>query len=224
MTIVTVAGKVLGPISFWVAEDIELCMKFLLEKTSPEAATSGPQNSLDAFRQECLLAYYQFHQFPGSNSWMRISKLARRAYSVGVNQIDNPDLCSAFDRATATEDDIEEWRYLFWCIYCLDSYSNISVGTPFVVELESINTALPTIPHDQAHEPSAPLPKIFLPDDIEGVWQTAKEVLSNGVMVDLNLHLAITTILRQAGYSTYLLDALLSANDEASEPRLLVPA
>lgn len=200
VTVVTVAAKVLSPISFWTAEDIELCIKFLLEKASPETAAPGTHNALDSFRQECLLAYYEFHQFPGSSSWMRISRLARRAYSVGVNQIDNPDLCSAFDRATATEDEIEEWRYLFWCIYCLDSYSNISVGTPFVVELESINTALPRIPHNQVDDPPAPLPKIFLPDDIEEVWKTAKEVISNGAMVDLNLHLVTTTILRQAGY------------------------
>ncbi|KAI1149186.1 hypothetical protein F4825DRAFT_431466 [Nemania diffusa] len=200
VTMVTVAAKILGPISFWRAEDVELCMRFLLETMSPETASPDAHYSLDSFRMECLLAYYEFHQFPGSNSWMRISRIARKAYRVGINQIDNPELCSAFDYATATEDDIEDWRYLFWCIYCLDSYSNISVGTPFVVELESINTALTRTPHDQAHTPSASTCKIFLPDDVEEIWKTAKEVISNGTMVNYNLHMITTTTLRQAGY------------------------
>ncbi|GAP83804.2 putative NADPH-dependent 1-acyldihydroxyacetone phosphate reductase [Rosellinia necatrix] len=200
VTIVTVAASVLSPINFWKPEDVEMCMKFLLETVSPETTSPDTHNNLDSFRLECLLAYYEFHQFPGSSSWMRISKLARRAYSVGVNQIDNPDLCSAFDSATATEDDIEDWRYLFWCIYCLDSYSNISVGTPFVVELESINTALARSCHGQAHTIQTSASKVFLPDDVEDIWKTAKHVVSNGILVNYNLHMVTTTALRQAGY------------------------
>ena len=202
MTIVTVTAKVLGSISFWASENVELCMKFLLETVSPESPGTT-DNSLESFRLECLLAYYEFHQFPGSGSWMRISKLARRAYRVGINQIDNPELCSAFDCTVATEDDMEDWRYLFWCIYCLDSYSNITVGTPFIVELESINTSLATRPYDQAHEIAAPGSKLFLPDEVDDIWKTAKEVVSNGVMVNYNLHMVTTTILRQAGYRMY---------------------
>ncbi|KAI1281842.1 hypothetical protein F5Y07DRAFT_353976 [Xylaria sp. FL0933] len=200
VTIVTVAAKVLGPISFWKPEDVELCMKFLLDTMSPGTTPSSAPHSLESFRLECLLAYYEFHQFPGSSSWMRISRLARRAYAVGINQIDNPEMCSAFDCATATEGEIEDWRYLFWCIYCLDSYSNISVGTPFVVELESINTSLARNPHDQAPGLPTCTSKIFLPDDVEDIWRTAKEVVSNGVMVNYNLHMVTTTTLRQAGY------------------------
>ncbi|KAI1311629.1 hypothetical protein F5Y03DRAFT_341762 [Xylaria venustula] len=200
VTIVTVAAKVLSPISFWNSEDVELCMKFLLDTMSPETNTPITHSSLESFRLECLLAYYEFHQFPGSGSWMRISRLARRAYTVGLNQIDNPELCSAFDCTAATEDDIEDWRYVFWCIYCLDSYSNISVGTPFVVELESINTSLARYSHDQAHGLPASVPKVFLPDDVEEIWKTAKEVVSNGIMINYNLHMVTTTTLRQAGY------------------------
>ncbi|KAI0407047.1 hypothetical protein F4802DRAFT_555452 [Xylaria palmicola] len=200
VTIVTIAAKVLSPISFWEAEDLELCMKFLLETMSPESVSPEIHKGLDFFRLECLLAYYEFHQFPGSGSWMRISRLARRAYAVGVNHIDNQELCSAFDPASATDDEIEDWRYLFWCIYCLDSYSNISVGTPFVVELESINTALTRRPHDQAHGVPASVSRVFLADDIEDIWRTAKEIVSNGIMVNYNLHMVTTTVLRQAGY------------------------
>ncbi|KAI0113785.1 hypothetical protein GGR51DRAFT_25362 [Nemania sp. FL0031] len=200
VTMVTVAAKVLGPVNFWKAEDVELCMKFLLETMPTETAPPDIHGSLDSFRLECLLAYYEFHQFPGSSSWMRISRLARKAYRLGINQIDNPELCSAFDYATVTEDEIEDWRYLFWCIYCLDSYSNISVGTPFVVELESINTALARTPHDQTQTLSTSVPKVFLPDDVEDIWKAAKDVVSNGILINYNLHMITTTTLRQAGY------------------------
>lgn len=202
VTTVTLAAKVLGP-SFWKAEEVELCMKFLLDTMSAETTSPDIHNSLDFLRLECLLAYYEFHQFPGSSSWMRISSLARRAYTVGIYQIDNPRQCPAFDRTIATEDDIEDWRYLFWCIYCLDSYSNISVGTPFVVELECINTALPRISHDQTNSNSTPISKLFLPDDVGDLWKTAKGVVSAGIMVNYNIHMITTTALRHAGYSMY---------------------
>lgn len=178
-------------------------MKFLLETVSAETTSPDIHNSLDSLRMECLLAYYEFHQFPGSSSWMRISSLARRAYTVGIYQIDNPRQCSAFDRTTATEDEIEDWRYLFWCIYCLDSYSNISVGTPFVVELECINTALPRISHDQTNTNSTSVSKLFLPDDVGDLWKIAKGVVSAGIMVNYNIHMITTTALRHAGYSMH---------------------
>ncbi|KAI0502932.1 hypothetical protein F5B22DRAFT_631237 [Xylaria bambusicola] len=199
VAIVTVTARVLGPVSFWKPEDVELCMKFLLGTASPETA-GNTDRSLESFRLECLLAYYEFHQFPGSSSWMRISRLARKAYRVGINQIENPELCSAVDFSTATEEDLEDWRHLFWCIYCLDSYSNITVGTPFVVELESINTSLATKPYNQADELLVSIPKVFLPDEVEDIWKTAKAVISNGIMINYNLHMVTTTILRQAGY------------------------
>lgn len=202
VTIVTLAAKVLGP-SFWKAEEVELCMKFLLETMSAETTSPDIHNSLDFLRLECLLAYYEFHQFPGSSSWMRISSLARRAYTIGIYQIDDPRQGSAFNRTTAAEDEIEDWRYLFWCIYCLDSYSNISVGTPFVVELECINTALPRISHDQADSNSTSVSKLFLPDDVEDLWKTAKGVVSAGIMVNYNIHMITTTALRHAGYRMY---------------------
>ncbi|KAI1117491.1 hypothetical protein F5Y14DRAFT_402789 [Nemania sp. NC0429] len=199
VTIVTLAAKVLGP-SFWKSEEVELCMKYLLKTMSAETTSPDIHNGLNLLRLECLLAYYEFHQFPGSSSWMRISSLARRAYTVGIYQIDNPRQFSACDRVTATGEDIEDWRYLFWCIYCLDSYSNISVGTPFVVELECINTALPRISHDQADSSSISASKLFLPDDIGDLWKTAKGVVSAGIMINYNIHLITTTALRHAGY------------------------
>ncbi|KAI0019448.1 hypothetical protein F4780DRAFT_445767 [Xylariomycetidae sp. FL0641] len=199
VTIVTITAKVLGPISYWRDEDVNLCMDGLLKAAPSEDNLSDSQASLDRIRQECLLAYYDFHQFPGPRSWTRIGRLTRKAYSLGLNQIENPGLCSAFNAAITTEDEIEDWRYVWWCVYCFDSYSNITSGAPLVIELEGINTAL--VRRSYAEDIAAPfsMPKLQLPDDIDHLWSTTQEVLSSGCIVNYNIHMVTTTILREAG-------------------------
>ncbi|KAI1370324.1 hypothetical protein F4677DRAFT_457932 [Hypoxylon crocopeplum] len=197
VTMVTVTTKILGPTDCWRSEDVDLCMNSLLAATAYENDSSSSQTGLDQFRQECLLAYYDFHQFPGPPAWMRISRLARRAYSMGLNQIEIPSLCSAYDAGLATEDEIENWRYVWWCVYCLDSYSNISLGAPFIIDLESINTALVRRPYTDEEVPD--LPKLFLPDDEDQLWRTAQDVVSSLCEKEFNIHIITTTILRQAG-------------------------
>ncbi|KAI1329391.1 hypothetical protein F5Y16DRAFT_366741 [Xylariaceae sp. FL0255] len=199
VALVTLTAKILSPVSFWKVGDVDMCMRYLLQAIPLNE--NAPDHSLDSFRLEFILAYYAFHQSPGSKSWMRTSNLARRAYSVGLNQLDDQEYSTVFDAATATEDDKEDWRYLFWCIYCLDSYSNIPFGTPCVIELETISNALVRRP---THGVGQDLPiwgdKLFLPDDIEEIWETTKNVVSRGSAVDFNIHLIATTLIRQGGY------------------------
>lgn len=197
ITMATITAKVLGPINFWRQEDIDLCMSTLLASTAYESDSASSQVSLDLLRQGCLLAYYEFHQFPGPSAWMRISRLTRKAYAMGLNQIENPDLCSAYDAELASEDEIEDWRYVWWCLYCLDSYSNISLGAPFVVDLESINTAL--VRRSTTDDGAPESPKLFLPDEVDQLWRTAQDVVLNRFTREFNIHIVTTTILRQAG-------------------------
>ncbi|CAJ2511999.1 Uu.00g076240.m01.CDS01 [Anthostomella pinea] len=199
VTIVTVTAKILGPINYWKTEDVHLCMGALLKATASENDSSSTQATLDRFRQECLLAYYEFHQFPGPPSWMRVSRLTRKAYAVGLHQVENPELCSAFDAALTDQDEIEDWRYVWWCVFCLDSYSNISSGAPFIVELESINTALVRRPNCNDTAALASTPKVLLPEEVDHLWKTTQDVVSGGCMNDFNIHMITTTILRQAG-------------------------
>ncbi|KAI1084697.1 hypothetical protein F5B20DRAFT_522871 [Whalleya microplaca] len=198
VTIATVTAKILGPTSYWSVQDVELCMGALLKATAYDNDSSSAQTSLDQFRQECLLAYYNFHQSPGPPAWMRIGRLIRKAHIMGLNQIENPDLCSAFDIRIVSEDDIEDWRYIWWCVFCLDSYSNISSGSPFIIDLESINTALPKR-SNIADEVIPDRPKLFLPDNVDQLWKTSQDIVSRNCVVDFNIHMVTTTILRQAG-------------------------
>lgn len=197
VTIVTVTAKILGPISFWQSEDIHLCINSLLAATAYDQTSPDFQVDLDQFRRECLLAYYTFHQVPGPPAWMRIGRLTRRAYAMGLNQIEITEMCSAYDSRLITEDEIENWRYAWWCVYCLDSYSNISFSAPFLVELESINTSLVRRSFADSEVPN--LPKIFLPDNVDELWKAVQRVISGPGEREFNIHIITTTILRQAG-------------------------
>lgn len=116
---------------------------------------------------------------------------------MGLNQIENCDLCSIYDAGPMTEAEIENWRCIWWCVYCLDSYSNIAIGAPFLVDLESIDTSLVRRSCEDGEVPN--VPKLFLPDDLSQLWRVAQEVVSRPGEKGFNMHIITTTILRQAG-------------------------
>ncbi|KAI2779266.1 hypothetical protein F4815DRAFT_474734 [Daldinia loculata] len=192
-----ITTKLLGPVEFWRSEDVDSCINSLLGTTAYEGDSLGSRTGLDHLRQECLLAYYNFHQFPGPSAGMRISRLTRKAYTLGLNQIENPDLCSAFSHGLITEDEIEDWRYVWWCVYRLDSYSNIALGTPFMVDVESINSAL--LRRSLSDEVVSNSPKIFLTDDTDQLWRTLQDVVLSYCGRELNIHILTTAMLRHAG-------------------------
>jgi len=153
--------------------------------------------SLDDLQQACLLAFYEFHQYPGQNAWVRIGQLTRKAYQCGLHQLDNRDQCPLFDTNPMSNDEIEEWRSLWWCIYCLDSYCNITAATPFVIELDSVKTRL--VQNSQSSDRQfASEAAIFLPAETELLWKTSKEITSHGGDFSFSIHILTTTIIREA--------------------------
>ncbi|KAI0599777.1 hypothetical protein F4775DRAFT_549810 [Biscogniauxia sp. FL1348] len=198
MAMVAITAKILGPISYWRSEDIDECIGALL-KTTSDHDSSSTRISLDEFKRDCILVYYEFHQYPGPSSWMKINGLTRRAQLMGLNQIDNPELCSAFDMALVTEDEIEDWRSLFWCIYSLDCYSNVTCGAPFMIDLDSINTALVSRSNNDDGDVPLSVSRIYLPDEPDRLWKTVQDIVSSGCAVDYNIHMVTTTMLRQTG-------------------------
>lgn len=201
VTITVITAKLLGPVHDWNPQDLNLCLNALLTVTQENEPVHHGQADLERFQQECLLAYYDFHQSPGPQAWMRIARLSRKAYAVGLHQIENPEMCSAFDSVLATDDIVEDWRFLWWCVYCLDSYSNISSGSPFIIDEQVMNTALPSRPFNEDVEapwvPSSP--KLFLPDDTSELWNIAQDIVSHRKLVGFRLHMVVTTMIRQAG-------------------------
>ena len=201
VAIVAITAKLLGPIYYWTPENLSLCANSLLVSSLSGVDSDNPQGRLVDFQLECLLSYYEFHQFPGPKSCLRIARLSRRAYSVGLHQIENPRLCSAFDAASATAEAIEDWRYVWWSVYCLDSYSSISSGTPYATDEQSLNTALPTRSFDNGFKASceSSSPKMFLPYETSELWRVAQAIVSHGELVSYRIYIVVTMMIRQAG-------------------------
>jgi hypothetical protein len=165
--------------------------------------------SLESFQHACLLAYYTFHQHPGQEAWLMIGTLSRRAYQIGLHQLDNFDQPPSLLLFTCiNENDKEAWRRIWWFIYALDSYSNITAGTPFLLERESTRTALPM--PISIIDPEVSYPLLFL-DEPEVLWKTVREIFDRNIEVNHNLHIITTTILNEAA----TLQRLLNQNPTA---------
>lgn len=200
LTIFIVTAKILGTSNSWKLTDVDDCLNALLARNPLQGEGLSGQLSLDNFKQACLLAFYAFHQYPGEAAWERVGQLARKAYQCGLNQIDNLDQYEpAFDRQYMSDTEVEEWRYVWWCIYCLDSYSNITTATPFVVENESVRTALVTTPlADLSNSELNVSNPRFLPADTSLLWKITKEITNSKGEINFNIHIVTTTLLREA--------------------------
>ncbi|KAL1984906.1 hypothetical protein VTN96DRAFT_8565 [Rasamsonia emersonii] len=232
-TIFAVSLKILNPptIDPAVPIDLESLRNTLSNSNSVLQGNGNGPAPLDVFQQACLLAYYEFHQHPGSRAWLRIGQLTREAYRCGLHQLDNRNQCPLYSFfGDIPADQLEEWRRVWWFVYCLDSYSNITAGTPFVIETDSIQTAL--FGATSADESNAS-GRIFLPPDTGELWKTTKNVVTRGQEINLNLHLVTAMVLREAATlrrlraqeSSDRLDArLCDVKDHLSSVRLALPA
>lgn len=199
LTVLAVTAKSLGLPHGWQVANIDDCLQQLL-KTDPLDAPTQPALLLDAFRQSCLLAFYRFHQGHGGDAWDYISRLSRKALRLGLHQLDSTDRYNSFGDTLANPANLEEWRYVWWCIYCLDSYSNITAATPFVLEKESIQTALvATSLEGSSDSRVGSREPQFLPTDTKNLWRISAEMgcLSTPASY-FNMHIVTTSLLREA--------------------------
>ncbi|KIV77475.1 hypothetical protein PV11_09265 [Exophiala sideris] len=193
LTICVVTAKILGQGGYWNENSLDDRVKYLLDTESISNATPTSL-SLDNFRQACLLAFYEFHQHPGDAAWLRIGQLTRKAYQCGLHQIDSQNRHPILSNLLVKDADTKGWRYLWWCIYCLDSYSNITAATPFVVETESIATALITVSQDNQQSQA----QVFLPVETSQLWSTIRDITRSCGDFDFNMHIITTLFLREA--------------------------
>ena len=188
--------------------NIDEQMDKILCSGSHEEDIFGDSPSIDQIRKACLLAFYEFHQFPGQQAWMRIGKLTRTALWIGLDRLD--DLHAHYPGwRTLTEHQREEWCLVWWCVYRLDSYANLSSGTPYLVDETLVNTAFV---HDQQwqghlvepeHDPAKQ--RVFLPSRPGDLWEPVSAITSGSPQASLlNLHIITTTTLRQVGRAARL--------------------
>ncbi|KAL6405399.1 hypothetical protein AUP68_11153 [Ilyonectria robusta] len=194
ITVLALTAKILGRPSYWTEQGLNDCLSHLQARTVLDSETSARQPSLDDFRQACLLAFYEFHQHPGEKAWLQIGRLTRKAYRYGLHQLDNDNQSAMLACGPLVGDEVDKWRHVWWCIFCLDSYSNITTASPFIVHVESIRTSLLTDPGEEGRRKT----QIFLHDETDTLWQIVEEITSHGKHLNFNLHIVTTLILREA--------------------------
>lgn len=201
VAMVAVTARISVPVSSWPSQNVDMCLAALLASTTSDEDLNLARGSLCRYRLECLMAFYEFNQFPGTTSWMRVSRLTRKAHALGLNQIENPHLCSAYDSRMATEHEVEDWRYAWWCVFTLDSYVNAASGACTNVDIESINTALVRRPWDDSDVEFCfhALPKLFLAEDLSNIWRTTQEVFTQGGTSGFNINVVMAAVVRDTG-------------------------
>ncbi|KAL2202242.1 hypothetical protein CC79DRAFT_1373867 [Sarocladium strictum] len=175
-------------------EELQQHIDRLLGASSLREDIAGNSEKLDHFRQSCILAFYEYHQCPGQQAWMRIGKLVRLAYWIGLDRIEMMRATSP-KWMTLSEQQLEEWRLVWWCIFCLDSYANVSTGMPYGIDERLINTVLPRAKATDTR------PRIVLPHDHDDLVETLNGLLDRAPANEcaLELRMISITTLRHVG-------------------------
>ncbi|RBQ74248.1 hypothetical protein FVER14953_20363 [Fusarium verticillioides] len=167
----------------------------ILSSTTLQEDTAGDFPSLDLFRKFCLLVFYEFHQFPGQQAWVRIGKIVRLAYWMGLDRLDIIQSVSP-EWSNVSDADLQNWKLVWWCVYRLDSYANLSSGTPYQVDERLVNTSLNQ--HSQLSQ--SLIAPCKLPHDPRGLPDLLLCVKAgNESSLLFNIHLITITVLRQFG-------------------------
>ncbi|GKZ18426.1 hypothetical protein AbraIFM66951_000985 [Aspergillus brasiliensis] len=200
-SIVIITAKLTGfPANEEDLQDLNLELDHLLSSSLLEDDLAGDTPSLDQFRKTYLLAFYEFHQFPGHHAWLRIGRLTRMAYRIGLDRLDHVRALYSDWRNVSIEN-IQEWRWIWWCIYRLDCYSNLSSGMPYLIDDATIGTSLvrsrpilhPDLMEELPHEFSLPPSPDHLPRMLLAASLYPETML-------MNIHTITSAILRQAGH------------------------
>lgn len=203
LTLVIMTAKLSGFVFASDTFNLDACIDQTLSSVSLQEDMFGSSPTLDQFRKFCLLAFYEFHQFPGQQAWMRIGKLVRMAYWMGLDRLDMLPALSP-DWSTVDEDHLEDWRLVWWCVYRLDSYVNLSVGTPYQIDEGLVGTAL--MPDRQNDDPlgcrheDAIKPRLSLPYRPDDLMDLLLAIASDSQHTSsFNIHIISATAVRHVG-------------------------
>ncbi|RBA21732.1 hypothetical protein FPRO05_00081 [Fusarium proliferatum] len=175
--------------------DLDGRIDLILSNTTLQEDTAGDFPSLDLFRKFCLLVFYEFHQFPGQQAWMRIGKIVRLAYWMGLDRLDIIQSVSP-EWSNVSDADLQNWKLVWWCVYRLDSYANLSSGTPYQVDERLVNTSLNH--QDQLSQGFvAPCRLPHDPRSLPDLLLFVKTGSESSIL--FNIHLITVTVLRQFG-------------------------
>lgn len=172
--------------------NVDAGLDSILSSSLLEDDLIGDTPSLDQFRKAYILAFYEFHQYPGHHSWMRIGRLTRMAYRIGLDRLECIRVLYP-DWSTVSEEDLQEWRALWWRIYRLDTYSNLASGTPYLIDDTAIHTSF------ILSQAKGALHGILLPLNSDGIAELLSAVTSDHETLVNNIHNITIATMRQAG-------------------------
>ncbi|KAG7404754.1 hypothetical protein Forpe1208_v015442 [Fusarium oxysporum f. sp. rapae] len=173
--------------------DLDGRIDLILSNTTLQEDTAGDFPSLDLFRKFCLLVFYEFHQFPGQQAWMRIGKIVRLAYWMGLDRLDIIQSVSP-EWSNVSYKDLQNWKLVWWCVYRLDSYANLSSGTPYQIDERLVNTSFT---HDHYQGLVSPCKLPHDPRSLPDLLLFVKTGSESSLL--FNIHLITITVLRQFG-------------------------
>ncbi|TVY61454.1 Citrinin biosynthesis transcriptional activator ctnR [Fusarium oxysporum f. sp. cubense] len=86
-----------------------------------------------------ILAAYELICSPSTKGWYMVGEAVRLAYDIGLDQVDSGQ---QLYRGVILPTEIEEKRYIWWCVYALDTYASSTLFRPFGITNKGIKTAL----------------------------------------------------------------------------------
>ncbi|KAL3433961.1 hypothetical protein BDV09DRAFT_196323 [Aspergillus tetrazonus] len=120
------------------------------------------------------------------------------AYRIGLDRLEHVRAVYS-DWGTVSSKDMQEWRWIWWCIYRLDCYTNLSSGKPYLIDDGCIGTSFigsNTLPQNLTEN----LPReFFLPLSSENINKILPVVPSQPDTLLKNVHTITTATLRQVG-------------------------
>ncbi|PCH01527.1 Transcription factor [Penicillium occitanis (nom. inval.)] len=194
-TMVIITAKLIGFAP--EGSDLDIRIDHLLSSNHLELDIIGDSPTLDQMRKAYIMAFYEFHQFPGDQSWMRIGRLTRIAYRVGIDKLERLPTFYP-DWAAISKAEMQEWRLLWWCIYKIDSYTNLAAGTPYLIDKDFINTALMMSESNIASSNGEPTESeaVYLPTSFQGLWEVIPSLTSDPETFLANVHIVTVTAMR----------------------------
>ncbi|OBT98323.2 hypothetical protein VE01_03177 [Pseudogymnoascus verrucosus] len=147
---------------------------------------------LDDIKTACLLAIHEYTNYPGRKAWMYVGNAVRLSLASRLHQIDiKGNSCGLSDA------DREEWRFVWWAIWKLDSTINVTAVMPFGIDCHTIGSALvSTTVADFTNGITKQSTGTLLDTDSAKSWRAVREMQSLDPGDGFNIHLLAVSLLR----------------------------
>lgn len=120
------------------------------------------------------------------------------AYRIGLDRLDHIRTLYP-DWRNVSDEDIQEWKSLWWCLYRLDAYSNLSSGTPYLIDDTVISTSFIQDHSTHSLDTTGAFQKLHLPSNLEKLSHVLRAASLAPQTSLQNVHNITVSTLRQAG-------------------------